>query len=50
MSELHQRGVAWRDAALGNVQLTGAEVDTDPGVVVFDFSVSVLLHNGRLGL
>ena len=48
VSGLHKRGVAWRDAAFGNVQLTGAEVDKDPGVVVFDFSISAVLHNGEL--
>ena len=46
VASLHSNHVAWRDAAPGNVQCTGADTTIDPGVVVFDFSLSVVMQAG----
>lgn len=46
VASMHQKNVAWRDAAPGNVQCTAQSMEADPGVVVFDFGISVILQDG----
>lgn len=41
---MHRRKVAWCDAAFHNVQCTGANCHTDPGVVVFDYGYNAILQ------
>lgn len=44
---MHERNVAWRDATPANIQITGTDVALDPEVVVVDFGLSVLMHQGN---
>ena len=46
MASMHENNVVWRDAAPGNVQCTGQNIEADPGVVVFDFGHAVILQDG----